>query len=152
MHTIAKRSTPSTLRATRIIRSTNRNRGRLLQPSVDELKVEEKVNVHASKQNSTRHRRLTRHRARNGSGTCQGRGTRSGSLSPLLAGSGVSRLRDPSEKRTGPGDPSGFRNTRGGTTIGEGSSFDRRRSVGCACAECWNQQGGAHCGLYRRGF
>src|SRR5712671_1653981 len=41
MRTIARRSTPSTLRATRIIRSTNSGRRQLLQPSIDELDCEE---------------------------------------------------------------------------------------------------------------
>src|SRR5467141_4830586 len=41
MRTIATRSTLSTLRATRIIRSTNSGRRRLLQPSIDELDCEE---------------------------------------------------------------------------------------------------------------
>src|SRR6202021_1242116 len=41
MRTIATRSTLSTLKATRIIRSTNSGRRRLLQPSIDELDCEE---------------------------------------------------------------------------------------------------------------
>src|SRR5258708_33093013 len=41
MPTIATRSTPSTLMATRIIRSTNSSRSRLLPPSIDELDCEE---------------------------------------------------------------------------------------------------------------
>src|SRR5882724_9080488 len=41
MRTIATRSTLSTLRATRIIRSTNSGRRRLLQPPIDELDCEE---------------------------------------------------------------------------------------------------------------
>src|ERR1700692_1453226 len=41
MRTIATRSTLSTLGATRIIRSTNSGRRRLLQPSIDELDCEE---------------------------------------------------------------------------------------------------------------
>src|SRR5258708_19842486 len=41
MPTIAIRSTPSTLRATRTIRSTNSSRSRLQQPSIDELDCEE---------------------------------------------------------------------------------------------------------------
>src|SRR5712675_3405733 len=41
MPTIAIRSTPSTLMATLIIRSTNSSRNRLLRPSIDELDCEE---------------------------------------------------------------------------------------------------------------
>src|SRR6266852_6683532 len=41
MRTIAIRSTPSTLMATLIIRSTNSSRSRLLRPSIDELDCEE---------------------------------------------------------------------------------------------------------------
>src|SRR5712672_4398272 len=41
MPTIATRSTPSTLMATLIIRSTNTSRSRLLRPSIDELDCEE---------------------------------------------------------------------------------------------------------------
>src|SRR5258707_372745 len=41
MRTIATRFTLSTLRATRIIRSTNSGRRRLLRPSIDELDCEE---------------------------------------------------------------------------------------------------------------
>src|ERR1700724_2874040 len=51
MRTIATRSTLSTLRATRIIRSTNSGRRRLLQPSIDELDCEE--NKMATLQNKT---------------------------------------------------------------------------------------------------
>jgi hypothetical protein len=42
MHTIATRSTPSTLTATRITRSTNSGRSRLLRPSADESNCEGK--------------------------------------------------------------------------------------------------------------
>jgi NAD(P)-dependent dehydrogenase (short-subunit alcohol dehydrogenase family) len=31
-------------------------------------------------------------------------------------------------------------------------ALNRRRSIGCACAQCRNQQGGTHRGLHDRGF
>src|SRR5271163_1880964 len=51
MRTIATRSTPSTPKATRIIRSTNSSRSRLLQPSIDEFDCEE--NKMSTLQNKT---------------------------------------------------------------------------------------------------
>src|SRR5579872_6187206 len=116
--------------------------------AVDELNERECKNDYASKQNSTGDRGVTRHWSRYGSGTCQGRGTRLGSLWPLRAGSGISRLRDPSERRTRKCDLGGSEKSERSCTASKTGALNRRRAVGCARAQRRNQQGGTHRGLH----
>src|SRR5258706_1597486 len=71
---------------------------------------------------------------------------------PLCARSGISRLPDPNERETRKRNLGGSRNSERRYAATRTVALNSRRSIGCACAQRRNQQGGTHRGLYGRGF
>src|SRR2546427_10509770 len=59
---------------------------------------------------------------------------------------------DPNERRKRKCNLGGSRNSERRRAASQTSALNRRRSIGCACAQRWDQQGGTHRGLHDRGF
>ena len=63
-----------------------------------------------------------------------------------------SLVADPDERRTRKCDLGGSGNSERRGAASQTGALNRRRSIGCACAQRRNQQGGTHRGLHGRGF